>query len=486
MSTPTQLSTNALSEAHRTKAQLDALRPLDHEQEQKVWQQFRLDWNFHSNSLEGNSLTYGETTSLLLHGITAQGKPLKDHLEISGHNQAINEVRDIVKSGHVLTETFVRQLHQLILRERYRAKAQTPDGMPTEKWIEVGQYKTQPNHVLTETGEVFRFAEPSDVPARMAQLVAGINGAHGDPSTDGIGLAALTHYEFVRIHPFDDGNGRMARLLMNLVLMRYGFLPAIIRSEDKPGYLAALRVADGGDKTAFVEFIAERVQHSQQVMLNALRGDSAHDPDAFAKQLAVLQGLKLEKDAAKLRQATDLEHISRSVYNQLLIPIAEQVFNTIGTISSTTQFLGTALCNYSVNNGALAYSAGLNSRAAGQELLQLLVKSSRNQPCHSVQLSILINLRDIAAQPTLQWYLYLSIAPPELRLSCAVRGDGVSHRKHGSPSEALLGNGSASSFGNTLQIATLNYKDLVAIAAEDFRISIVSSIQHHFGIRLPE
>jgi len=79
-----------LEQVEQLKAELDALRPLDGEAEARIMQKFRLDWNYHSNNLEGNSLTYGETKALILFGITAQGKPLKDHFEITGHNEAIN------------------------------------------------------------------------------------------------------------------------------------------------------------------------------------------------------------------------------------------------------------------------------------------------------------------------------------------------------------------------------------------------------------
>ena len=118
-------------------------------------QKFRLDWNFHSNNLEGNSLTYGETKALLLFGITAQGKPLKDHLEIEGHNEAIEWVTEQVTGEYPLTESFIRELHQLLLKESYWVDAMTSEGAPTKKKVEIGRYKSQSNHVLTVTGEMF-------------------------------------------------------------------------------------------------------------------------------------------------------------------------------------------------------------------------------------------------------------------------------------------------------------------------------------------
>ena len=160
-----------LEKAEQLKNELDDLRPLDAEAEARIMQKFRLDWNYHSNNLEGNSLTYGETKALILFGITAQGKPLKDHFEITGHNEAINWILEIVKGETVLTEAFIRQLHTLLLKETSYKEAKTSEGKPTRRKIEVGKYKTQPNHVITVTGETFYFATPEETPAKMHELV---------------------------------------------------------------------------------------------------------------------------------------------------------------------------------------------------------------------------------------------------------------------------------------------------------------------------
>ena len=92
-----------IKKALELKQELDTLCPINMEQEQRIMQKFRLDWNYHSNHLEGNSLSYGETKALLLFGVTAQGKPLKDTLEITGHNEAINWVIDAVKKDYPLS-----------------------------------------------------------------------------------------------------------------------------------------------------------------------------------------------------------------------------------------------------------------------------------------------------------------------------------------------------------------------------------------------
>lgn len=305
------------------KAQLDALRPLDADQEKSIWQKFRFDWNYHSNNIEGNSLTFGETKSLLLHNITAQGKSLKDHIEITGHNEAINALVDLTRGDAPLTESFVRQLHELILRERYQVDAITPEGAPTRRWIEVGQYKTGQNHVQTVTGEIFRFAEPMDVPGKMHTLLQTINELQAPSSAEVVFVAAKAHYDFVLIHPFDDGNGRMARLLMNLILIKYGFPPAIIKTQDKQQYFSALRQADGGQLDVFVEYIAGCVCASLQIMLAGARGESVEEPDEQDRKIKMLARM-IEGKAGKLSATRTVEALD-TLFEHSFVPLARRL-----------------------------------------------------------------------------------------------------------------------------------------------------------------
>ncbi len=278
-----------LEEARLLKEKLDGLRPIDAEQEARVMQKFRLDWNYHSNHLEGNSLTYGETKALLLFGVTAQGKPLKDTLEMTGHNEAVDWVMDMVKGERPLTEHFIRELHTLLLKEPYEKKAQTLDGQPTTKRIEVGQYKSSPNHVKTVTGEIFYFATPEETPAKMGDLMAWYEEKKNDVATNPVLLAAEFHYRFIRIHPFDDGNGRTARLLMNFILMQYGYPPVIIKTEDKENYFAVLRLADAGQLEPFVRYIATNLLRSLRIMIAGAKGEDIVEPDDLDKEIALLE-----------------------------------------------------------------------------------------------------------------------------------------------------------------------------------------------------
>jgi Fic family protein len=278
-----------INKASKLKAELDLLRPLDKEAEAQVLQKFRLDWNFHSNNIEGNALTFGETKALILHGITAQGKPLKDHFEIAGHDEAIKWVLDIVKDERSLSENFIRELHKLILKESYEVDAITSDGKPTKKRIHIGEYKKTPNHVKTKTGEIFRFSSPEETPIKMSELIAWYRAKETDPSINPIILAAEFHYRFIRIHPFDDGNGRTTRILMNFILLKFGYPPVIIRTENKEEYFSMLQLADSGDIEPFFNYIARNLNDSLVLMIKAARGESYEEDDDIDKEVALLE-----------------------------------------------------------------------------------------------------------------------------------------------------------------------------------------------------
>jgi Fic family protein len=277
-----------IQKALQLKNELDRLRPIDKEQENRIMQKFRLDWNYHSNHLEGNTLTYGETKALILFGITAQGKPLKDHFEITGHNEAINWVVDVVKGDFPLTEKFIRELHTLLLKESYEVNAITPDGKPSKKRINVGSYKTSANHVLTKTGEIFYFATPEETPAKMHDLLVWYKEKINEVDKNPILIASEFHYKFIRIHPFDDGNGRTARILMNFILMQFNYPPVIIKTEDKTNYFAVLQMADAGNIEAFIEYIAQNLVRSLEIMIADANGENIEEDDV-SNEIATLE-----------------------------------------------------------------------------------------------------------------------------------------------------------------------------------------------------
>lgn len=322
---------SSIQRAIDLKKELDELRPLSTDDELRIMQKFRLDWNYHSNNLEGNSLTYGETKALILHGITAQGKPLKDHIEIEGHNEALLWISDIIKEDRPLTENFIRELHRLILKENYEVDAITPDGKATTKMVHVGEYKSQPNHVKTKTGEIFRFATPEETPSKMSDLINWLRAEYEKKDKQAILIAAEFHYRFICVHPFDDGNGRTARILMNFILMQYGYPPVVIKTEDKENYFAALRQADAQIISAFVEYIASNLVRSLEIMIKGAKGEDIEEPDDLDKEIALLKRTILQKPEIKVKSESTLKELFQNSIKPLAAEFLkkENVFNDL-------------------------------------------------------------------------------------------------------------------------------------------------------------
>lgn len=273
-----------------TKKQLDGIRPLPQEVEGRVMQKLRLEWNYHSNAIEGNKLTRGETYTFLMQGLTAKAKPYKDHQDIKGHNKGIDFLFDLVKDQRDLTEGDIRDLHKIILVEPYKNPALTPDGQETTRLIQLGKYKTQPNFPKTATGEIHYYAMPEETPFLMAELVNWYNEARQNEKIHPSVLAAFVHHRFVEIHPFDDGNGRLGRMLMNLILIKRGYPPVIIKQEKRDEYYAVLSQADKKEYAPLVDFMAESLLDSMNLYLKAARGESIEDDADLDKEIALFKG----------------------------------------------------------------------------------------------------------------------------------------------------------------------------------------------------
>jgi len=313
---------DVLATAEELKNELDALRPLNAEAEARIMQKFRLDWNYHSNHLEGNFLTYSETTALVLHDRYIGDKSGKDYREMRDHNEVIKWIEEISKEIFPLTEVFIRQIHELLLKRPYFVYAETSEGVPTKRRIEVGKYKTQPNHVLTQTGETFYFATPEETPAKMQELVEWFRKEKEKPEINPIILAALFHYKFIRIHPFDDGNGRVARILMNFILMQYGFPPVIIKTGDKENYFSVLQQADAEIFEPFIKYIAQNLIRSLELMVKGAKGESIEEPDDLNKKIALLDK-RLERAGKKL-QITKGKEIIEELFEQSIKLLARR------------------------------------------------------------------------------------------------------------------------------------------------------------------
>ncbi len=265
------------------------MRPLPSDVVGRIEQKLRIESNYHSNAIEGNSLTLGETRSLILHGLTAHGKSMRDHLDIEGHDEAVKAIDDAVRQNEALNEVFIRNLHRVLLKEPYEIDAITPDGRPTRRLITVGQYKTQPNNVETSTGEIYYYTSPEQVKPEMSDLVDWYRRAESQGEHP-IVVAATFHYRFVRIHPFDDGNGRMARLLMNMILIRHGYTVAIVPINERSRYIDSLEQADKSEDLAeFIAYVAGCCEYTLNLHLRAARGEDIEDAEDIDKEIALFK-----------------------------------------------------------------------------------------------------------------------------------------------------------------------------------------------------
>ena len=226
------------------KARLDAHRPLPPDVVSQIREDMRVRFTYHSNAIEGNTLTMSETKAVLEDGITIGGKSLKEHLEAVGHNHAIDYMEVLVQKDEALTERTLKEIHNLILRNIDGANA--------------GTYRRM-NVLISGAGHIPPPAER--VPEKMEAFFRWYGAARG--ALHPVEFAARVHADFVNIHPFKDVNGRTARLIMNLELMRAGFPAVIVPVDARPDYYRNLDIAaTQGDYLPFVMQIAELAQKS--------------------------------------------------------------------------------------------------------------------------------------------------------------------------------------------------------------------------------
>lgn len=222
-----------------------ALQPLNERKKQLLSQRFTVEYNFNSNHIEGNTLTYGQTELLLLFGKVSGEGELKDFSDMKASQVGLKMMTEEATTSKMpLTQNFIRQLHKTLLREDYTVYRNLPGGMTTSFVIHAGQYKTRPNSVITRYGDRFDYASPEETPALMADLVDWYNEAEQSGKYSPVELAALFHYRYIRIHPFEDGNGRIARLMVNYILARNGWPMIVVRNRGKYEYLEALHKTD--------------------------------------------------------------------------------------------------------------------------------------------------------------------------------------------------------------------------------------------------
>jgi prophage maintenance system killer protein len=315
------------------KTEWDSLQPLAPENEQRLWKKLRLEWNYHSNHIEGNTLTYGETELLLLHDQTHGNHTLREYEEMKAHDVGIAHLLMLAEDkSRLIGESDIRDLNKLILKEPFWKPAQTAEGKPSRKQIIPGDYKTSPNNVLTATGEMFEFAPPTEVPARMERLVKWLDASLIEGALHPVAIAAKLHHDFVLIHPFDDGNGRVARMLVNYLFMRLGFPPIIVPTQEKVTYLAALRLADAGDLDSLVSYLGQRLEHSLMIAVKAGKGESVEEAGDIEKEIALfIRSQEHHKEKVKPRSIDAIRDLYELGFKRLLttVPMRMKVFDPL-------------------------------------------------------------------------------------------------------------------------------------------------------------
>ena len=270
------------------KRELESLPEITSENQRKLDQKIRLEFNYNSNHIEGNTLTYGETELLLMFGKTTGDHEIREFQEMQGHDLAFEMIKDWSNvTERWLTETDIRTLNKMVLVNPFWKEAITENNQSTRRLIRVGEYKEYPNSVRLQNGKIFHYATPEETPAKMADLISWLKEEEQKSELHPIELAAIFHHKFVLIHPFDDGNGRVSRLVMNYILLKYGYPPVIIKSADKKGYLNALNQADVGNMQEFVDYVVKEVKWSLLLHMKARKGEKLEEEKDWQKQLKI-------------------------------------------------------------------------------------------------------------------------------------------------------------------------------------------------------
>ena len=241
-----------LENIQNKKKELDSYRPLSSAITKKLSEQINIEWTYNTNAIEGNTLTLQETEIVIKNGITIGGKSLNDHLEAINHKQGIEYIEQIIKDKKEIDEIVIKELHYMILK-----------GIDDN---EAGKYRNQNVRIV---GANIIPPQSIKVPKKMEELLKWYN--QNKTKIFIPQLSAQMHYNFVCIHPFLDGNGRVSRLIMNLILMKNGYPPAIILNVDRKKYYRVLNEANLGNQEPFEDFIGRSIDRSLILYLNCIK-----------------------------------------------------------------------------------------------------------------------------------------------------------------------------------------------------------------------
>ena len=227
-----------LDKIHQKQEQLDNLRPLSDAQVKNLKNVYDIQLTYNSNAIEGSTLTYSETKLILNEGITIGGKSMNEHLEAINHQEAISFIEELANiNTKEITLTDIKNIHHLVLK-----------GIDNKN---AGVYRTQNVGVAKGDGEIHSFTQPLKIEEKMNEFIVWL---HSQTIEEPMLLAALVHLKFVSIHPFIDGNGRTARLLMNLILLQNGYPQAIIKVANRAEYIQAVEKYQQSSNNEYNDF----------------------------------------------------------------------------------------------------------------------------------------------------------------------------------------------------------------------------------------
>ena len=240
------------------KVRLDAFRPFPNSILQRLHEDIALEWTYNSNAIEGNTLSLNETKVVLQHGLTVGGKTLREHFETLNHKKAIDWLTERVSQDFSLSVKDILHLHYLVM-----------SGIADEY---AGTIRTGRVRI---TGANFIPPNPLKVPALLDELIEWVN--ENPLNLNIVERISVFHNRFVWIHPFFDGNGRTARLVMNLLLMKWGYPPVIVLKVDRMKYYRALEDANSYQYSKLFLLIFQGLEQSLDRYLNAIEPDDGYD-----------------------------------------------------------------------------------------------------------------------------------------------------------------------------------------------------------------
>ena len=272
-----------LARLDEKKGRLDGLRPLPAAAVRRLNEQLTLEWIYNSNAIEGSTLSLRETRLILESGLTIGGKSLREHFEVINHKEAIDYVEALTLETTLMTPFHVRQIHRLVLTRIDDENA--------------GQYRKLPVRIA---GTEHRPPEPWQIPSNMDEWAGWLHG--GASALHPVERAARAHHRLVAIHPFIDGNGRTARLVMNLLLMQEGYPPSIIMRVNRRQYYRALAQADQANEAPLVNMVGRAVERSLTLTLEACtpRTDPVSEGDEWIPLREAAEGTRFSQEYLSL------------------------------------------------------------------------------------------------------------------------------------------------------------------------------------------